>query len=85
MENSETKSRPLLRKLHQIGFSFFSFGHFRADFRLCRYFFDSNGNISRLQTFEADIAGFQFDFVPYSFPRFDCDTDYNYFIINILI
>jgi hypothetical protein len=60
-------------------------GRFRADFRLWRDFRGSSGNISQLQTFEADIAGFEFGFIPHCFSCFDCNSDFNYLNINILI
>jgi hypothetical protein len=41
--------------------------------------------MARLQTFEADFTGFRIGYIPFRFSRFDCDTDFNYFIINLLI
>jgi hypothetical protein len=55
-----------------------------ADIRFWRYFLVSGGDISYLQTFEADFEGFQFGYIPFSFPCFGNHTDCNYHHINIL-
>jgi hypothetical protein len=58
---------------------------YRADTCLWRVVLRSGGSISRIQGFEARIEAFGFACIRRFYSRFNHNSDYNYFIINILI
>jgi hypothetical protein len=85
-KNIETKKLPPLRFQHKfrVGVSGFS-SSFRTCARLWFNYLGSNRDLSRLQNFEACIAGFRTACITFLFRFFYCDNGFNYLVLNLLV